>query len=403
MSLAQNEQKFLQLLRAALRNQKVEPADVTDVADWDGLFSMAAEHKLLPMTVSALPGEILAGIPRAKQTAIRQVVLQTVQSKAFITLYNGLRSAGFHPLVVKGIVCRSIYPQGDERPSGDEDLYVPDEEFDGCCEFLRDYGMEPTADAAPDAHEIGWQKRGGSLYIELHRRLFSPDSIAYGDLEAFFDCAAEKAAAYPTQYGTVYSLPPHDHLLYLLLHAYKHFLHSGFGIRQVCDIGLWAQRYHTQIDWERLTQQLRSCGAQQYAAAVLGIAAHELQIHMELPADWQTTREFCEPLLEDVLTSGVYGNSDSERLHSSTVTLNAVAADRTGKRSSIWDSVFLKRVDMENKYPYLRRFPFLLPVAWIQRIVHYLTKKRNARSRISSSITIGNDLVKLLKLYGIIK
>lgn len=31
-----------------------------------------------------------------------------------------------------------------------------------------------------------------------------------------------------------------DHLFYLICHALKHFYHSGFGIRQVCDILLFA-------------------------------------------------------------------------------------------------------------------------------------------------------------------
>lgn len=36
-------------------------------------------------------------------------------------------------------------------------------------------------------------------------------------------------------------LAPTDHLLCLLCHAYKHFLYAGFGIRHVCDIGIFAE------------------------------------------------------------------------------------------------------------------------------------------------------------------
>lgn len=398
MDLTPNEQQFISILGAAVRGEPATPAADTD---WNSLLTMAAQHQVLPMVASALPRQVMAMIPSLRTEVFRQVSTQITSSKAFIALYTAMERAGFHPLVVKGIVCRNIYPSGEMRPSGDEDLYVTDEEFAPMCEFLRAYGMVSGEDDRPDAYEIPWQKPGSPLYIELHRRLFTPDSGAYGELESFFDISRNRYE-YKTEYGTVHSLTPHDHMLYLLLHAYKHFLHSGFGIRQICDIGLWAQHYGDQIDWDRLADQCGSCNARQFAAAVLGIAVHDIGVCVVLPAQWQVTLEFCQPLLRDVLAGGVYGKSDSDRLHSSTVTLNAVEADRAGSRAGIWQSVFLKRSEMEKKYPYLRRFPFLLPVAWLQRIFRYLTRK-DASGSLTASVTIGSERVKLLKMYGIIR
>ena len=39
-------------------------------------------------------------------------------------------------------------------------------------------------------------------------------------------------------------------------------------------------------------------------------------------------------MLRDILSGGVYGAADSDRQHSSTITLNAVEAARTGGKSS---------------------------------------------------------------------
>ena len=402
MELSQNHEVFLSLLRAALQNEQASTAVLEADVRWDQVMSISAAHKLLPMTVSVIPPQRLLNARTMKQAVIRQVVEQNMKTREFMALYGALRDAGFHPLVVKGIVCRGLYPQGDLRPSGDEDLYVTDAEFPGCCAFLRDYGMQPLGDAAEDADEIGWQKPGAHLYIELHRRLFSAD-MAYGDLEAFFTEAADNAVEYAVESGgKVASLCPHDHMLYLLLHAYKHFIHSGFGIRQICDIGLWARKYRGQIDWDRLARQCDACAARQYAAAVFAIAEHYLDIPMELPQGWRTGKDFCEPLLEDVLMGGVYGAADSDRQHSATVTLNAVKADRTGGRHSIWKSVFLGRVEMEKKYPYIRKYPILLPLGWVQRIWQYLKRNGHAGSHLSASITIGNERVRLLRTYGII-
>lgn len=404
MDLKPHEKTLLNILRAALRGEKADPAQLPADTDWEKLCAMALQHKLLPMIVSALPPDVLPNGQMRKRQVIQQVVTQTLKTKAFLELYTAMRSAGFHPLVVKGIVCRGLYPQGDLRPSGDEDLYVCDEEFSACRQFLRDYGMEPTSEDSPDAYEIGWSKPGSPLYIELHRRLFAPDAMAYGDLEGFFALSGGHTAEYPTDFDeTVTSLPPHEHMLYLLLHAYKHFLYSGFGIRQVCDIGLWAEKYHDQIDWARLARQCDGCSARKFSAAVFGVARHFLDIPLELPAVWDSPKDFCEPLLADILSGGIYGTADSDRQHSATVTLNAVAADRTGTRRSLWKSVFLKREDMEKKYPYLKKYPFLLPVSWVQRIFHYLRRNQGPASHLSASITIGNERIQLLKLYDIIE
>ena len=400
MDLTDREAVFLAVLRAALRDRKADPALLAGETDWDGLLNLALEHKLLPMIVEAVPGEMLSGVPAAKQAALRQVVNQTVHTRSFMTLYQKMRRAGFHPLVVKGVLCRGLYPQGDLRPSGDEDVLVPDGEFEDCCAFLRDYGMIPTGEDDPGAFEIGWQKPGTNLYIELHRRLFSPDSRVYGDLEAFFEGAADRAAVYPGEYGVaVYSLSAHDHLLYLLLHAYKHFLHSGFGIRQVCDICLWAGKYHDRIDWDLLERQCEGCGTRKFAAAVFGIGVHFLEIPLELPGGWRTDRDFCVPMLRDILCGGIYGAADGERRHAATVTLNAVAADRAGGRRSVWQSVFLPLAAMEKKYPWLKKWPILLPAAWLLRIWGYLRKGGSA----AASITIGEERVKLLRTYDIIR
>ena len=47
---------------------------------------------------------------------------QTVRSAEFSDLYHKLRSAGLHPIVVKGQLCSRLYPQTDHRISADDDF-----------------------------------------------------------------------------------------------------------------------------------------------------------------------------------------------------------------------------------------------------------------------------------------
>ena len=111
-----------------------------------------------------------------------------------------------------------------------------------------------------------------------------------------------------------------------------------------------------------------------------------------------------EPLLHDTLCGGVYGSNDLMRLHSSTVTLNAVKASRTGEKSSVLSTVFPKREYLERRYPYLKKRPYLLPVAWVQRIAHYAgEKKTGADSSASGSIKLAKERIELMKQYDIME
>ena len=108
-------------------------------------------------------------------------------------------------------------------------------------------------------------------------------------------------------------------------------------------------------------------------------------------------------LLEDILSDGLYGMEDIDRAHSSTLTLNAVAADRTGKRrGGAIRSVFLPVRSLVGRFPYLRKYPVLLPVAWGQRIWGYLSRKKGPAVHPARSVEIGNRRIELLKEYGII-
>ena len=198
-------------------------------------------------------------------------------------------------------------------------------------------------------------------------------------------------------------MPPHEHLLYLILHAYKHFVRSGIGLRQFCDVGLWARAYHDQIDWPRLHDQCASVHAATFAAAAFQIARAYLGIAFVLPAPWRDDID-AVPLLHDTLCGGVYGSNDYTRLHSSTVTLNAVKASRAGERGGVLRTVFPKRAHLARRYPYLKKKPYLLPVAWAQRIAHYASEKRaSTDDSASGSLRLAKERIELMKRYGIIE
>lgn len=399
MTLTTTETQFLYIAKSAISGGDLPAENV----DWPAIFTLANQQKLLPIlfeTVREMPAaeENAAVFAAVKQQVIAQVLNQTVRSAEFSDLYHKLCSAGLHPIVVKGQLCSRLYPLKDHRISADDDLYIPDAEFMACHEQLLANGLttDTPADELPTADEVPYTKDGSPLYIELHRHLFDSAEDAHDELNHFF------ADLKPVEIDGFLAMPPHEHLLYLVLHAYKHFVRSGIGLRQFCDIGLWARAYHAEIDWQRLHEQCESVHAATFAAAAFRIAREYLGIEFDLPAPWDGSID-AEPLLHDSLCGGVYGSNDLTRLHSSTVTLNAVKASRTGEKSGVLRTVFPKRAYLERRYPYLKKRPYLLPVAWVQRIAHYASEKQSGTDNSASgSIKLAKERIELMKRYDIL-
>ena len=394
---------FLNLLGTALGNPSAAPVPELTSAQWSELASLAMAHKVLPLIfepayplVSRADPALAAALKRQVR---QQVIVQTLRTAEFLELYRALEASGATPLVVKGIVCRQLYPRPDHRPSSDEDVWIPPEQFALCHEVMTRLGMH-TSEADPDnVYEVSYRKPGSPLYIELHKHLFPPGfRIADSEFNDFFGTPHHHNTIHQIPGGRVRTLHPNDHMTYLLLHAFKHFLHSGFGIRQICDMLLFAHHHNDLIDWEWVRLSCRCIRAEKFAAAVFTIGVKHLGFAPV--GGWETVNEL--PLLEDVLRAGVYGSSELSRQHSSTVTLEA-AASRKSPQLGFLTAAFPSAKALEGRYPWLKKQPYLLPIAWAGRMASYLREtKHRPDSSLADALKIGAERVKLLRQYDIV-
>ncbi len=396
------EKLLLTTLRAALRGETAVLPDFQTPEDGWRLYELACAHRVQALVLEAMPQQFRQQLPPElleswRQQAKELCVGQTLRDDAFSQVYGQLTRAGVTALVMKGALCRNLYPQPCLRPSSDEDLLVPPEQFETALELLRQADFRPLRQKG-DAFEIGLMNPQG-LYLELHKSPFAPDFAMTAPLAEVFSTVWQRAVPVQTEIGGLLSMSAHDHMLYLLLHACKHMVYSGFGIRQVCDIALWAQRFGAEIDWPLLWRQLESVRALTFGRTVLAIAAQQLglepeqagfslQLEQTLPA---------APLLEDILQSGVYGSSSESRLHSAGVTLQAVQADRQEKRESLLPTLFPDLRAMQQRYGWLRRAPVLLPVAWACRLLRYARQNTHPNRAATQSLQLARQRKALLQ------
>lgn len=406
--------QFLHILKCALQGKPFSEPLELPLEEWESLTAMAGQHKVLPMIY-----DVVRKLPQLQDTVLlaamrqhsrQQIILQTQKNYEFLQLLQKLRDAQVEPLVVKGMVCRNLYPNPDYRPSADEDLLIPGDRFMRVHEILIRNGMRTSATEAQLAedYEIPYHSKTGPLYLELHRSLFSAESGAYGNLGRFFGRVFENATQEEIAGVQISSLGYTDHLFYLICHALKHFLHSGFGIRQICDIILYANAYGNRIDWEKILQNCVQIRADRFAAAIFQIGSKYLVFDPKkagYPPCWQQIQVEEADLLEDVLSGGVYGASSMSRRHSSNITLDAVETEKQNRKSrhSLLASVFPSAHKLRGRYPWLEKHPWLLPVAWTDRVIRYQKEiKAGKDNSAAEALKIGNRRVELLREYGII-
>ena len=413
----QTRELFLSILRAALRGETAAIDTAVSPEQWEALLRMAGIHQVLPLFYEAVHGTAAARTldPAAaaglRRKVRQQVMVQTIKTADFLELEQRLRAAGVRAMVVKGLVCRSLYPNPDLRPSGDEDVLIAPAQLALCHRVLTEWGMETTLtqEERDSTYEVPYRKAGSPLYIELHKQLFPQGSAAYGDLNRFFDGVYDRAVEQSVQGGRVWTMAPTDHLFYLICHAFKHFLHSGFGIRQVCDILLYAQRHGPDVDWERVLEGCRAIRAHKFAAALFQIGERHLGFDPEAagyPPSWRNIPVDSGDMLADILGGGLYGDADMSRKHSSAITLDAVAAQKQGKtaKNALLLSAFPPARELEGRYPWLKDRPWLLPAAWADRLVKYRRETTRTRDNTAAAaLKIGKERIALMRKYGILE
>ena len=404
---------FLAALRASLKGEALTWDEEVTGEEWGKLISLAREHSVLPLfydgiyRCNAFQKTGMAYAAQLKGMSIQSAFLQIQKTQSFLEVYRKLGDEGLRPVVVKGLVCRSLYPNPDLRSSNDEDVYVPATEYGRYHELLTSYGYELRGDEEADGEAEYVNQREG-LMIEVLRDLMDAELGVLMDMNVLFDGAFERTIELEIEGCKIRTLCHTDHLLFLILHAFKHFVTGGFGIRQVLDMIIYSETYGAEIDWESVLERCRMFRAEQFALALFEIGYKYFDFDYEKAYFSSELRMEVDsmPLLLDLLDAGIYGASSLSRKHSAGITMNTLQAQHEGKKSSgMLASLFPKASALEERFPYLKKKSWLLPVAWVQRIWGYAVETRGNKegNNAAESIKIGNERVELMKKYGILK
>ncbi|MBR1443679.1 MAG: nucleotidyltransferase family protein, partial [Firmicutes bacterium] len=157
--------------------------------------------------------------------------------------------------------------------------------------------------------------------------------------------------------GSVYIPEPTLFLAHIMIHTGKHYIEKGAGLRNLCDIALYIDKNRDDIDFDRVEQL---CGKQNFYNIYMYILSAIEKYYGVKTGRVSDEKYDTEKFIEYTLSNGVFGKMDNVLVHQMA---KPEDDEISGKRKLFFPSA--KTLDY--RYTYLKKYPVLLPFAWVHR------------------------------------
>ena len=349
--------EYALLIGALAQSVTGKPLKLQEPVDWNAFAKICRAHSVEPLVYDGLraagildsvPGEIGTWLRNAYYAAIlRDTRFDVLKEK----LAEELESAGVPHVFLKGACLKQDYPIPALRTMCDMDVLV----------YTKDY---PTLELV--AQKLGGTVTGGDgnhknvsfpgeLTVEFHPNLLHHGTPVGTEINPGWQYTVSETDAFGKE------LTQEGFYLNTICHLANHFVSGGVGVRFVLDVWVNRNLRRPQPDREFVERELRRFGLLEFARNIEALSDM-----------WFATGEetdLLEQLGEYILTSGSHG-------HSSRAMLNAVTLSPGQSRvSALLKKAFFSRAELEDRFPWCKGKPLLLPIAWCTRAFRAVTKR----------------------------
>ena len=324
------------------------PTNIPSALDWNEITSIAKSHQVEGILYY-----------QCKQQCFLQGYSSTLfyytnRAKTIAALTERLNEVDIEHFIIKGASVAAFYPVPALRTMGDTDLVVHREDRERTNEIMLGLGFKNQSSF--DDRE--WVYYKGDMEFELHDHLVYTEDVNQDKHVTFFNDF--------WKYVHDGELDPNFHFLFLLLHLRKHLMNSGVGFRQFMDIAVMMQQ---DLNWGWIIERLSELELLEFCQTVVALIEKWFGVPAPVPNLTKEIGEyFCETAAEAVFKNGVFGFDNAE--NSDNVVINARIAGKSST-SLVAHKLFpsYRSMCIVPYYSFLKGKPWLLPAAWLYRIV----------------------------------
>ncbi len=341
---------LIALLRSAVTD---EPVQFPVQMDWSNLLAQVRFHHVEVMAGQALrfipevPEVISCQLSMAHKERLFQAAQQDYAIKA---VRDALTAAEVPHVLLRGALLKADYPAPDMRSMSDLDYLVHTEDYPRIKAAMEKLGGRHI-------HSDGGHYSFAlppNVSVEFHPNLIYTASPVGTAINPGWQYVRPGSGPYALE------LTEEGFYLNMLCHLAYHFAKGGSGARSILDIWVYRHRHASQPDRHYVDRELKRAGLLDFAEKIEGLAEAWF-------GEGAMTPEL-EELGRYILTSGAYGVQ-------SRAVLNAASFSKGGTgRSALVAKAFYPRRELENRFPWAKGRPWLLPAAWCLRVVNAVTR-----------------------------
>ena len=349
------EQKLLiNAVKASVTGVAVSPEIMPN---WSLFIKLVNGHGLLPLVCDGLQKtpDIWQKIPADAQDALTGAYMQAIfrdtqTEHVKQQLQNALVQAGICHIFLKGAVLKYDYPEPALRTMSDLDILVYAKDFARIDDVAKGLGGRA---ASGDGNHRNYLFPG-SVAVEFHPNLLHHASAIGTGINPGWQYAKDQPDVISKE------LTEEGFYLNTICHLAHHFVNGGVGVRFVLDV--WVSRHLRKNQPNRgvVEAELTRFGLLEFTEKIEQLA--EVWFG-DLPAT-----ALLDELGEYILTSGSHGTVDRAML-------NSLSLSPGGSRmSALWKKAFYPKAELEDRFPWCKGKPLLLPAAWCCRVYTAVTR-----------------------------
>lgn len=380
MNINQTQKTLLDVLAHTLTGAECK---IPEDTDWAALFAESKAQAVAPIVFLSI-SQYCTDASVFQEW--KEVTIRSLQKNRNIQFQHGklhqlLAEHEIPYAIIKGCASARDYPDPLLRAMGDVDFLVSDEYWGKARELLVQQGFTVSG----EEHEFHLAFHKNRFSMEMHHEPFGLKGERATALKSIVPELIEKSSLVNCD-GVEFRMPDlFGHGIVLLLHAYRHLIDTGIGVRHLCDWAMFISRFSAAEFTEIFQARFEALGIWKLTQIFSATASRYLSIPYQ-PWMGRIDEQACEMLMIDIFDGGNFGSGKGERTTQNT-SLYEQEKEIASSSSTMQMLRGLNKTAIE-RYPRLMSIAILRPFGWLILGVRYVFRVLTGRRKKAPSNTM---------------
>ncbi|MDO4586348.1 MAG: nucleotidyltransferase family protein [Planctomycetia bacterium] len=348
---------LIQLLISVVRGET--PPQNAEMSRSPLLFRLAQNHNVANILYDALiklpdpPSEKI--LKRYANEKDRAIYMETMRQIELEKVFERFESERIEYLPLKGYVMRTLYPSVTMRTMSDVDILIKPTSLKAASAILLDEGYQLQKSWI---NEDTFTKN--HISIDLHNEIWQKEQYYFPFFKGIWDHSN------PQNENSFHYLMSWEYFyLFMTSHLTYHYICHGISIRYLLDVWVFIQKQGTTLNWDFVQQQLEEMKIRSFVDKIERLTDIWFE---QKPGD-----ELSDEMTDYILARGTPEMDNFIAANKLLINQNTFSGKERNRFHYILSRLFLPVSSFSDRYPILKKYPFLIVGFWITRWIRQIS------------------------------